>query len=107
MKRPNHWTKHFINMLGKRLDTEIASEMKISISAVTQKRRKLKIAAVRPRNQYRRWTQAELDLLGTEPDAIIGAYLTRKRKSVRTERNRRSISAVKTPLPHNIIKSHY
>jgi hypothetical protein len=67
---------------------------RLSPEQVEQRRRTAKELGLRPRPQYingRPWTEEELDLLGTLPDAELAARFGRTVGAVRIMRNRRGI----------------
>lgn len=82
----NRWTLEMCRKLGKMLDKEIATELKISIGAVGQMRKKLGIAAFRPRAKYHRWTPAETAMLGQQPDSVVAQAVKVKAKTINGRR---------------------
>jgi hypothetical protein len=67
--RPSPWTPAVIARLGVETDTQIARELRLSVSAVAQRRRQLgKPRSPRARLDGRRWTATEDRMLGTMTD---------------------------------------
>jgi len=90
-------TNDAIGRLGTCLDSVLAAQCGVSVSAVTQQRKKRGIPPFRLRGKYRRWTITEVVRLGKTPDAETAAVLSRKKKTVRSKRLRMSIAVSPHP----------
>lgn len=93
-----------IARLGTCLDSVIAMECEVSVSAVTQQRRQRGIPAFRRRADYRRWALAENEMLGSVPDVVAAAILSRSRKDVRGKRLRIAKAACAVPTQTELIR---
>jgi hypothetical protein len=77
------WTRKTISMLGTMTDAALALKLRVSVSTVFEKRRKLGIPASRPPNSIQ-WTRDMIATLGRIPDrdfakaygmnVLIGCY---------------------------------
>lgn len=81
------WTPGVIARLGKDTDAAIARKLKISVSAVSQRRRRLGIPrSPQSRRESRRWTPAEDALLGTMSDREAAREIGVSRETVEGRR---------------------
>ena len=87
-------TDDTIRRLGREPDHVIASEHGVSVRCVGMWRSRLGIEPYQPE---RAWTEDEIALIGTAPDAEIALRLSRTPTQVRRRRQKMSIVAARVP----------